>query len=82
MEWLLGGIGWELCARPKVGLVLPQDHSAEVPQDHVVVGVVPRVPDGHILEQMTVHPKDVVHPGPHLLATTEHSPCPAVHRTQ
>ena len=62
--------------------MLPQGHAVEAPQDHVLVGVVSGVPDCQILEQTTVHPKDLVHPGPHLLAATEHAPSPSVLRTQ
>ena len=74
MGQTIGGIEWEPRSRTEEGLVLPQGHAAEEPQDQVVVGVVPGVLDGHILEQTTVHPKDVVHPGPHLLDTTRHAP--------
>ena len=50
MGQLLGGIEWILRALPEVVLVLPQRHAAEAPQEHVVVGVVPGVLGGHILE--------------------------------
>ena len=68
------GIEWEPRVRPKVALVLPQGHAAEATRDQVVVGVVPGVLDGHILEQTTLHPKDVVHPEPYLISTTDLSP--------
>ena len=60
MGRLLGEIEWEQRARTKVALVLPQGHAAEAPHDYVVVNFVPGVPDGHILEQMTVRPMNVV----------------------
>ena len=40
----MGEIEWELCAQPEVALVIPQGHSAQAPQDHVVVGIMPVVP--------------------------------------
>ena len=43
-----------------------------------MVYVVPGVPDGHILKHTSVRPKDVVRLRPHILATTEHAPRPAV----
>ena len=43
------GIEWYPHAPTKVALVLPQGHAVEATQDHVVVGVIPGVPDGHIL---------------------------------
>ena len=46
----------------------------EAPQDHKIAGVVHGVMNGHNLEQKTVRPKDVVHLGPHLLATMERAP--------
>ena len=61
-------------------MILPQVHAEKAAHDHVMVCVVPEVPDGHILEQTIVHPTDVVRPGPHLLATAEHDPCPAIPR--
>ena len=78
MGWPIWGLEWETRVIPKVALVLPQGHNAEAPRDQVVVGVVPVVPDGHILEQMEVHPKDVVRMGPHLLTTTDHVPHPSI----
>ena len=78
MGWPIWGLEWETRVIPKVALVLPQGHNAEAPQDQVVVGVVTGVPDVYILEHTTVCTKDVVHTGPHLLATMEHSTCPAV----
>ena len=76
--WMLGGIKWELRARPKVELVLHQVHNVDATQDQVVIGVIPGIPDRHSLEQTTVRTKDVFRPGPHLLATNEYSPRPAV----
>ena len=43
-----------------------------------MVDVVTGVPGGQILEQTTVHSKDVVSMGPKLLAVTEHAPRLAV----
>ena len=80
LGWTLGVIEWETRARHEVALVIPQGRSVEAPQYHLVVGVVSGVPDGHILEQMIVRPKDIVHPGPHLLASTEHDPCTSILR--
>ena len=54
--------------------MLPQIHDVEEPQYHVVVGVVPGIPDGHILEQTMVRPKEVVRTGPHLPSVTDHAP--------
>ena len=58
--------------------MLYQDHAAEAPQDHVKVGIVLGVPDGHILEQTMVYPKDLVRPVPHILVMTEHAPYLAI----
>ena len=74
----LGVTEWYPHAQPEVVLVLPQGHTTESPQDHVMVGVVTGVPDGHILKHTAVYPKDVVYPGPRLLSTTEYSPHPPV----
>ena len=82
MGWTLGGIKWELHARHELALMLLQCHSKEATQDHVVVSDVPGVLDGYILEQTTVCPKDVVHPGLHLLAATENAPYPSILRTR
>ena len=78
MGWLLGWVEWEPCARPKVVFIIPKGHYTEAPQDQVVVGVVPGVLDGHILEHTSVGPNDLVRPGPHLLSMMEHPPCPDV----
>ena len=61
-------------------LVLPQCRALKAPQEHLVVGVVSRVPGIHILDQTTAHPKDVDCPGTHLLAETEHDPRPDIPR--
>ena len=53
--------------------MLHQRHVVEESQYHAMVGVVPRVSDGHILEQTIIRPTDVVRPGPHLLAAMEHA---------
>ena len=58
--------------------MIPPGHAVKAPQDQVMVCVVPGIPDGHTLEQIAVHNKDVVHPGPHLLSMREHAPRPAV----
>ena len=77
----LGGINWELRARPKLALMLPQSHTVEATQDHVVVGIVTGVPNIHIMEKMAVRTKDKVRPGSHLLAKMEHAPRPAILRS-
>ena len=41
-------------------MMLPLGHSTKAPQDQVMVCVFSRVPEVCILEQMAVHPKDVV----------------------
>ena len=64
--------------RPKVTFVLPLGNAAEAPKDQVIVCVVPGVLYGHILEQTAVCTKNLVRLGPHLLATTKHTPRPAV----
>ena len=74
----LGGVEREPSARTKVVLMLPLGYATEAPQDQVVVYIVPGVPDGDILEQTAVRPQNVVHPGPHLLATAKHAPCLAI----
>ena len=60
MGWLLGWLDWEPHARPEVVLMIPLDHDTKAPQDQVMVCVVPRVPEGCILEQTAVYPKDVI----------------------
>ena len=45
--------------------MFPQGGSTQAPHNHEMVGVVPSVPDGHVLEDLTVKPQDVVRPGPH-----------------
>ena len=45
----LWGIEREPRAQPNVALVLHNGHAVEALQDHVIVDVVPGVPDGHIL---------------------------------
>ena len=50
----------------------------KAPQYHVVICVVPKVPDEYITEQTVVYPEDVVHPGLHLLDMFLHAPGPAV----
>ena len=42
-------VEWYLHAQPQVALLFHHGHAPEAPQDHVVVGVLPGVPDGHIL---------------------------------
>ena len=76
----LGGIEWDTHAQPEVALVIIQGHATEATQDHVMVFVVTGVLEGQNLEQTMVHPNDVVYPGPHLLATTDNDPCPAIPR--
>ena len=61
-------IEWDMCTRLKVALVIHQGNVTGSPQYHVMVGVVPGVPDGHIVEHTTVRTKYIVRPGPHLLA--------------
>ena len=56
--------------------MLTQGNVEESPQDHVMVGVVPGVPDKQIMEQTALLTKDVVRTGHHLLAATEHAPRP------
>ena len=43
-----------------------------------MVCVVPGVPDHDILEQTSVHPQNVVSPGPHRLSLSLHVPRPLV----
>ena len=64
----------DLHARPEVELVLPLGCATEAPQDQLVVRILPGVPEGNILEQAVVYPKDEIRPGPHLLYVTEHAP--------
>ena len=80
MGRLLGGIKWEPRAQPKVVLVIPWVHVTEAPHDHVVVGVMYGVPDGHIFKYMTVSTKYAIRQGPHILALTDHDPHPIVPR--
>ena len=49
MVRLLGGVDWYPRARPQAALLLPHGHATEATQYHVMVGVFPGVPDGHIL---------------------------------
>ena len=65
----LGWVEQKLPARPKVVLIIPLGFAAEAPQYQIVVYIVHGVRDGDILEHMVVHTKDIVRPGPHLLAT-------------
>ena len=60
MGWILGWVYWDPHARPEVALMLPLDHATKAPQDQVMVCFVSRVPEGCILEQTAVRPKDVV----------------------
>ena len=48
-------------------MVISQGRSTEVPQNQVVVHVVPRFLDRDTLEETEVSPKDVDRTGPHLL---------------
>ena len=52
--------------------------SREAPQNQVMVRVVLRVPDRHIMEQTTKCAQDVVGTGSHLPSTSVHGPCLAV----
>ena len=78
MGQTLGVIDWEPHAQPEVALVLPQSRAKKAPQDHAIVCVVIGFPEYHILVQMTFCTNDVVHPGPHLLATMWHAPRPSI----
>ena len=80
MRRKLKGVYWEMHAQPEVALMLPRGHSMEAIQYHVVVGFVPGVTDGHIMEQTVFHPQDVIHPGPHVLAVAEYDPRPSIPR--
>ena len=37
----------------------------QAPHDHIVVGVVPRVPDVRVLKDPAIGPQNIVRPGPH-----------------
>ena len=52
---------------PEVALMLPQCYAKNVPQNQVVFRAVLGIPDGKILENTAVYPKDVIHMGYHLL---------------
>ena len=54
--------------------VIVQGGAVEASKDQVMILVVPRVPDIHIHEEMTVQPQDVVHPGPQLPPQPDHDP--------
>ena len=60
MGWLIGWVYWNPHAQPDVPLMLPLVHVTKAPQYQVMVCVVSGVPEGYILEQTAVHPKDVV----------------------
>ena len=51
---------WDPHARPEVALMLPLDHATKAPKDQVMVCFLSRFPEGCILEQTAVRPKDVV----------------------
>ena len=78
MERLFMLVYWEPRAQPKVYLMLPLGYSMEASHDQVMVCVVTGILDRNILEQTSVHPKDVVRLGTHLLATIDNDPRPAV----
>ena len=73
--WIPGRAGWEPFVRPKVALMLSQSYDKEAPHEQVMVSVVPGVLYVKILEYMTVCPRYVSHPIPHLMDATEHDPC-------
>ena len=59
---------------PEVMLVFPRGGDMQTPQYHVVVGVVPRVPDSHVLKYLSIGPQNIVHPVPHLPTLSLHRP--------
>ena len=63
---LWSGLGLEGGTRapPKVIGVLPQRSSAEASQYHVMVRVMPWVPDRNIPEETKIFPQDVICTGP------------------
>ena len=71
---------WELRGRHKVAMVLHQCRGTGAPQVQVLVYIVSRIPDDGILEQTEFYPKDVIRPGFHLLAATEHYSRPYIPR--
>ena len=55
---------------PKVAQVVLCRCPTEETQNQVLVRVVVRIMDRHVLEHMTVHTQEVVSPGAHLLASS------------
>ena len=64
----------------KLALVLSTGGAAETPYNHVLACVVSGVPDGDVLEQTAVCPKNVIYKGPHQPPLTENATCPEVSR--
>ena len=76
--------GWtESEARPalEVVLVFSCRGALQTPHDHVVVGVVPRVPDGHVLKYLDIKPQNIVRLGPHLPPLSHHHPFSPIYVT-
>ena len=63
---------------PKVALVIPPGSAVEAPHDHIVVGVLPGVPDGNVPEHTVVCPDNIIRPGTHILSLVEHAPGPTI----
>ena len=52
--------------------------STEASHDQVMVHLVSRVLECHVLEQMTVRDQDIVSTGANLLSVTVDGPCPVI----
>ena len=61
--------------------MLPKGSSTKAPQDHVVIRVVPGVPDKDILEQTMVFSEDIASMVLHLLTLKNNAQCLSVPRT-
>ena len=63
-----------MCAPSEALCVLSQGGAAEVPKYQVMIRVVHRVPDVHVLEEMAVRTQYVVHPILNLTHHPEYAP--------
>ena len=67
-------------APPKVELILPMGGTVEATQDHIIIHVVPGVPDGYVTEQKAVCTKNAIRTGPHFPTLLYHATSPTVPR--
>ena len=74
--------GWGLygypCVLPEVPRMFFQCGALKATKDQVIIRVVPGFLGGHVHEEMTVRPHDLVRPGPRLSPQIYHTPHPTV----